>query len=274
MKNLVIRTLSGIVYIGIILGAIFIHPCGFIAVFAILSALTVHEFHRLTRSHEDTKVLIYTGAAASLLLFVGLSAELFLPSNIGLIIYGMLVFALFIAEIFCRNQNPIRNISQFLLGQVYIAVPFALMSFIYFENKLLLLALFVIIWANDTFAYLCGSFFGKHRMCPSISPKKSWEGFAGGMAGALLAGFVFNFATSFQVNSGTSPLCLWQWLVFAAIAVIFGTLGDLYESKIKRAVGVKDSGKIMPGHGGLLDRFDSLLFAAVPEAAFLILLLM
>ena len=142
---------------------------------------------------------------------------------------------------------------------IFIALPFALLNFIAFIDAdqfkpLILLAVFVTIWVNDTGAYLFGITFGKHRLFERISPKKSWEGFFGGALAALASGYVFSLFIP--------EISLIQWLIFSEIIVIFGTFGDLIESLIKRTLLVKDSGTAIPGHGGLLDRFDSMLLAA------------
>jgi phosphatidate cytidylyltransferase len=149
-----------------------------------------------------------------------------------------------------------------------VSLPFALLNnILYFNeewNPYLLLAVFIIIWVNDTFAYLVGSTLGKHRLFERISPKKSWEGFVGGAVAALGAGYVLSL---FIID-----LAWWQWLIFSLLVVVFGTFGDLMESFIKRSVKVKDSGRLIPGHGGLLDRFDSMLLV-VPIIYFYLLLI-
>ncbi|MDR1542933.1 MAG: phosphatidate cytidylyltransferase [Prevotellaceae bacterium] len=276
MKTLIIRTLSGAVYVALIVSAILINQFFFAAVFGILAALTTYEFHKLTNKQVNVDALARLSAIASLLFFVQffilniaydpykfINADLI--EKVLTIIYLFTLFSIFIIEIFRKKTNPINNIACFILGQLYIAVPFAVSVTIFNKNPLFLLALFVIIWVNDTFAYLVGSWLGKHRMCERISPKKSWEGFFGGLFGALLAGFVFS---KFVVD-----LSLIKWLAFAIIIVVFGTLGDLFESLIKRTVGVKDSGNIMPGHGGFLDRLDSVIFSVIPIAVYLAIII-
>jgi phosphatidate cytidylyltransferase len=162
-----------------------------------------------------------------------------------------------LSELYLQKANPLNNWAYFILGQVLIALPFALLNYILFIDKwqpLILLSVFATIWINDTGAYLIGVTIGKHRLFERISPKKSWEGFIGGALAALLSGYVFSFLIP--------QISLINWFIFSEIIVIFGTFGDLMESLMKRTLDVKDSGNVIPGHGGLLDRFDSMLLAA------------
>ncbi|MDR0872689.1 MAG: phosphatidate cytidylyltransferase [Prevotellaceae bacterium] len=267
MNNFWKRTISGIVYVALIVFTVFANHWITALILAALAALTTYEFHKNTNKLENVNVNPIIPAIASIAplgYLVLLTVKNYY--NIAFIFAGLyFVFGLyiFIAEIFKQKTNPISNIAYTFLGQIYIALPFLLMYGIKEINEIFLFALFVLIWANDTFAYLAGSTFGKHRMCERISPKKSWEGFVGGLLGALIVAFVFSrFETQLDVI---------QWLGFALIVVVFGTLGDLFESLMKRTIGVKDSGNIMPGHGGLLDRFDSLLFATPVIFVYLIL---
>ena len=166
-------------------------------------------------------------------------------------------------------------------SQIYVALPFALVNMIAFFRgqftPVLVLSLFVFIWVNDSFAYLTGSLFGRHRLFERVSPKKSWEGFVGGNLFALAVAYLMSVLdqplSNLLVGNDGSSLELWQWFVFAQIVVVFGTMGDLVESLLKRTLGVKDSGAAIPGHGGWLDRFDSLIFAAPVVACYLYLLL-
>jgi len=177
--------------------------------------------------------------------------------NSSFSIYGIYIVLVLIFELYRKQTNPIHNWAYFILGQIFIALPFSLLNFILFIQDwqpLILLSVFVTIWVNDTGAYLTGVTIGKHRLFERISPKKSWEGFIGGAVFALLSGYVFSLLIP--------EIQLINWLVFSEIIVVFGTFGDLIESLMKRTVGVKDSGDLIPGHGGLLDRFDSMLLAA------------
>jgi len=279
MKTLIIRTLSGAVYVALIVWAILWNNFAFAAVFAVLSALTTYEFHKLTNKQENVNALAWLGALTSFMLFlfsfmIPLRKDIYLFNSlvsILIFIYLFLIFGTFTIEIFRKKSNPINNVAYIFLGQIYIALPFiCMLSIIQAFEPIFLLALFLIIWVNDTFAYLSGSAFGKHKMFPKISPKKSWEGFIGGLIGALIAAYLlFRFLPTEIFNY--NALNLWQWLLFALIIVIFGTIGDFFESLIKRTIGVKDSGNIMPGHGGFLDRFDSVIFAAPPALIFLMI---
>jgi phosphatidate cytidylyltransferase len=172
----------------------------------------------------------------------------------------LLVFMIFIFELFRNSKKPFHNIAFTITGIFYVTVPFSL--FIYIGANMGMdgsyhshigLGFLYLLWASDTGAYLIGSKFGKHRLFESISPKKSWEGSIGGAAAALLIAFI--------ISKFLTDLKLADWMIVAAIIVITGTLGDLVESMLKRSVGIKDSGRIFPGHGGMLDRFDGLLLA-------------
>jgi phosphatidate cytidylyltransferase len=154
------------------------------------------------------------------------------------------------------------------MGQLFVALPLSLLNFIYYKNPLLLLAIFIFIWLNDTGAYCVGSLIGKHRLFERISPKKSWEGFWGGLILCVISGI----AIATWLNSYFNGPQLYGWIVLAAIVSIFSTWGDLCESLIKRSIGVKDSGKILPGHGGILDRIDSLLLVSPTALLFFTIL--
>lgn len=258
MNNFLQRTLSGFFFVLIIVGSILWNPYTFGVVFTILTGWTVYEFHKLTNQQHDVQAMTLLSVIGAVLLFV--ISFLYASGTIiypGFSIYGLYIVLMLVIELYRRKANPLHNWAYFLLGQVIIALPFSLLSFILFiesYNPIILIAVFVTIWVNDTGAYLVGMTFGKHRLFERVSPKKSWEGFIGGALAALISGYVFSIYIS-EIN-------LWQWLIFSEIVVVFGTFGDLLESLLKRTVNVKDSGDVIPGHGGLLDRFDSMLLAA------------
>jgi phosphatidate cytidylyltransferase len=169
------------------------------------------------------------------------------------------------------KTSQIKNWTYSFFAYIYIILPLVCLIFIHTKNPLYALALFSFIWINDTFAYLVGIKFGKHKLAEKISPKKTWEGFFGGLVFAIFAGFLFDYFTSDEITKIVEPDSLFKWIGMSIVVVIFGTLGDLIESWFKRSLGVKDSGTILPGHGGLLDRLDSILFAAPVALVYLLL---
>lgn len=258
MNNFVQRTISGAVFVILLIGSILWNQYSFGILFAIITALAIFEFHKLTNRQEEVSTNQAFAIIGSLILFTSsfLYASNRFPATIYLV-YGLFVVFVLIAELYRKKEQPIHNWAYFLLGQVFVALPFSLLNFILFipgYRPLVLLAVFVTIWVNDTGAYLVGMTFGKHRLFERISPKKSWEGFIGGAVFALASGYVF--------SRFIPEISLLEWFIFSEIIVVFGTFGDLIESLLKRTLNVKDSGNIIPGHGGLLDRFDSMLLAA------------
>jgi len=258
MKNLFQRAISGAVFVVLLVGSIIWNEYSFGILFAAITALAVFEFHKLTNQQKEVCVNPVFAIVGALLLFASsfLCASNILSSTIYLA-YVLFVVLVLIAELYRKKEQPIHNWAYFLLGQTFVALPFSLLNFILFApayQPLFLLAVFVTIWVNDTGAYLTGITFGKHRLFERISPKKSWEGFIGGAVFALASGYIFSLFIP--------EISLLEWIIFSEIIVVFGTFGDLIESLLKRILNVKDSGSLIPGHGGLLDRFDSMLLAA------------
>ena len=266
MNNFVQRTFSAIVYAGLVLTSILLqpqcfggHPLLFGVLFLIVSTLAVREFHVLVGS--DVRLQSYA-MIANALLFTSLYF-LFYGDGIWsalFVAYVAVMLLALIAQLFREHSNPIQSWGNLCASQMMVALPFALMNGVLMHNRYLLLALFILLWVNDSGAYIVGSLTaklpkGNHKMFPRVSPAKSWEGLFGGVVFSLLAGYVF-YRIGWTVEMG-----LTNSLLFAAIGSIVGTLGDLMESLFKRTLGVKDSGKFMPGHGGVLDRFDSLMLA-------------
>ena len=280
VKNLVTRTLAGIVLVAVIIGATVWSPYSFGLLFMLISLLATQELMKLL-----TKRTTYLGGVSALM-FLAIYAEhamMFSERMIVIVwvVYGMCLLTAMIAQLWNTKTNPVEAWMHISYTQIYVAVPFALLNMIAFFRgqftPVLVLSMFVFIWANDSFAYLIGSLFGRHRMFERVSPKKSWEGFVGGNIFALVAAYLMSILdqplSNLLVGHDGASLELWQWLVFAQIVVVFGTLGDLVESLLKRTLGVKDSGVAIPGHGGWLDRFDSLIFATPVVACYLYLLL-
>lgn len=260
MNNFFTRALSGFIFVLLIVGSILLGQYTFSALFIIIATLAVREIHKLTNQSPEIEVNIPAAMIGAALLF---TTSFLHAANIIrypiFSVYGLFLVVVLLFELYGKKKNPVNNWAYFLLGQVFIALPFALLNFIVFVHNaeykpLILLALFATIWVNDTGAYLFGITFGKHRLFERISPKKSWEGFIGGALFALASGYAFSLFIP--------EISAIEWLIFSEIIVIFGTYGDLTESLLKRTLNVKDSGNAIPGHGGFLDRFDSMLLAA------------
>ncbi len=264
MSNFWQRTLSGTVYVALVVASILVHPAFFGLLFMVITSLAVREYHHLMQSYNGLTVCA-TGAAA---LLFGESYFYFSEEELSVLLVGGFVFftmAAMLLELFRNPTTPIRNWGNLWTSLMMIALPFSLMNGILFYNKYVLLALFITIWVNDSGAYCVGSLMakrkgGNHKMFPRVSPGKSWEGLVGGIVFALLAGYIF-YLVGWTDTMHLTAYPLADSLLFAFVVAVFGTLGDLMESLFKRTIGVKDSGRFLPGHGGVLDRFDSLLLA-------------
>ena len=273
LKDLVVRTVSGAVLLLVVVGALLWSKWSVGALFAVIMLGGLVEFYRLCRK-KGVEPMSSVGVATSLAIF-GLAFAVFLqwgtPATdltgrivLGALLYTMLIVpTAFVCELWRKSPTPIANIATTFMGIIYVALPMAMVLFIpqLLVGKwsgLAMLAFIGIIWINDIFAYLVGVTLGKHRLCERISPKKSWEGFFGGLIGAVGAAVLFG-----HLFGGN--LLIWGGL--GLVTALAGVAGDLVESLMKREVDVKDSGKMMPGHGGFLDRFDA-LYLAVPFALF------
>jgi phosphatidate cytidylyltransferase len=260
VNNLATRTLTGIGFIVVIIGSALLGQLVFSFLFLIVTFLGMWEFYGLIEnggSNPNKMLSIVSGMV--MFLTLGLNAAGYVDGRIILLDIPML-FIIVIAELWRRSEKPFENIAYSILGVFYIALPFGLMTF--FFNPIVpsgplhygsLLGYLFILWSSDTGAYLVGSSIGKHRLFERISPKKSWEGSVGGALLALLVAYGISF-----IFTGLS---LYQWLAIALITIVFGTLGDLTESQLKRSLNIKDSGTLLPGHGGILDRFDAVLIS-------------
>lgn len=262
LKDLGTRILTGAVFVSVLIGGMLINEISFLVVFSLITILALHEFYGLIRKAANVGVNKFLNILGGLLLFIAsyLYFSSTFPAIFVFVPYIAYILCIFICELYAKRENPILTLAYSVLGQVYLALPLALLNYLAFGyessgsyHHALLLGLFVFIWVNDSFAYLAGSMFGKHRMFERISPKKSWEGFAGGVAFTIVAAVIYSMFFT--------QMPLWAWIGFALVMIVFGTLGDLVESLFKRTLHVKDSGNILPGHGGLLDRIDSVVFA-------------
>lgn len=267
MKNLILRAITGIFFIGIIIGTILYSKFTLLALLVTITTLTLTEFHKLVEGKNSQKLTLLLNLLGGnyLVLALYLSAGNILSvAHEGIVFLPYLIYILccFILQLYMKDKDPITRWSHSFLGQVYIALPIGLLSYLAFEptssflfyNPWLLLSFFAFIWINDTGAFLVGSAIGKRRLFERISPKKSWEGFWGGI--------IFNLVLAYILSTQFNVLSQFEWYGLAITVSIFATLGDLCESLLKRTLQIKDSGSILPGHGGMLDRFDSVLLAA------------
>ncbi len=253
MNEVTKRTLSGIVYIALLVGAILFSKDTFLILFVLIFMVAVYEFCKLYKINQIAGYLISLAIAVSFFLLDNTPENIFYLIGLPFSIY--LIFDLFKNKSFTQPTNFIKYLH--LVG--YVVLPILIITQLPYYNQqytpLLLLSIFIMIWCNDTFAYICGKLLGKHKLYEKISPKKTIEGFIGGVVFTQVAAFILFKYTGIQA---TLPF----WMLLALTISVIGTIGDLVESKYKRQAGVKDSGAIMPGHGGILDRLDSILFAA------------
>lgn len=271
MRNLLVRGASGVVLFGVVLGAAFVGFWGFAALMMLITVVGVWEFYNLAAA-KGTEPQRWIGIVASALLiffasgvvaeFLGAGVDLTSQLSIAaLLAFFILVALMFVVEVFRAKQSPLLNIATTAMGVVYVALPLSLMCFVpmlaninaEMWNPWAFLCYLFLVWGNDVFAYLVGISIGKHKMCERLSPKKSWEGFFGGVVGSLAMGALGAYIV------GGSYLV---WIGLAAVVSLSSVVGDLAESMFKRDAGVKDSGNFIPGHGGMLDRFDALILSA------------
>ena len=273
MNNFLVRTITGVLFVAVLVCS-FLRPQAMVLLFALITGLTIWEFTGLVNEREHVTVNRLISTVAGVYFFfavAGFSSEL-TPSAV-FIPYLVSIIYLMVAELYLKNDDPIHSWAYTMMAQIYIALPFSLLNTLAFHlapqgyvayDAILPLSVFVFLWMNDTGAYLCGSLLGKHKLFPRISPGKSWEGsIGGGILVIAVAVLVWYLADQYQLNQ--LGLTAVEWAGLGLTVVIFGTWGDLVESLFKRTLGIKDSGNILPGHGGMLDRFDSSLLA-IPAA--------
>ncbi len=278
MKGLLRRGITAVFFVVIMLGGLYGGRYSFVALFTLITGLCLWEFLGLTlrksQGHRDTirRVIGLVLGLMPIVLVSLLKLEL-IASAEDFVLYSAalffpLLFLSFIYELFTASQQPFANVAFLLLGVVYIGVPFAMLDFIAFGGDEFqantVFGLLLLTWSNDTAAYLVGSQIGKTPLFPRISPKKTWEGSLGG----VVITFLIAFLLSQWFTEHSTP----QWLVLGGIVAIFGSTGDLVESMLKRSENIKDSGNLLPGHGGLLDRFDAFIFLLPFATAYILLI--
>lgn len=268
MKNFIQRAITGVIFVAVLIGCIIGGPLPFGILFCLISALATVEFCQLMNQQQGVHVNRNICTLGSITLFLCFFFYGMNPAATNIFIpYLAILIYLFISELYLKKENPIHNWAYAMFSQLYVALPFALLNVLAFQTTpsetasqylfIFPLSIFIFNWMNDTGAYCTGVLFGKHPLFKRISPKKSWEGSIGGA--------VFCVATAFALAHFFPIYSIGEWTGLALTVVVFGTWGDLTESLMKRQLGIKDSGNILPGHGGILDRFDSAMLA-IPAA--------
>lgn len=275
MKNFIQRAITGLVFVATLIGCIVGSYLSFGVLFCIISAMATAEFCHLMNQQKGVKInrnICVLGSVALFLCFFYYGIN---PIQTGIFIpYLIIIIYLMVSELYLKKESPLNNWAYAMFSQVYIALPFALLNVLAFQSDetisatsyqyIFPLSIFGFNWINDTGAYCTGMLLGKHPLFKRISPKKSWEGSIGGAVFCIAAAFVI--ANYFPIMSTI------EWVGLALTIVVFGTWGDLTESLMKRQLGIKDSGNILPGHGGILDRFDSAILAIPAAVVYLYLL--
>ena len=272
MKNFIVRTITSVFFVAAIVTS-FLNPRAMVLLFSLVTGMTIWEYCSLVNDRPYISVNRFISTISGVYLFLAMAGynSGLTPSTV-FIPYLVSIVYLMVAELYMKAKDPINNWAYTMLSQLYIALPLSLLNILAFRSDgyniqysyLAPLAVFVFLWINDAGAYCVGSLIGRHKLFPRISPGKSWEGsIGGGLLVVAAAVAVWYFTTQYGVND--LGLSAYEWAGLGIVVVVFGTWGDLIESLFKRTLGIKDSGNILPGHGGMLDRFDSTLMA-VPAA--------
>lgn len=273
-KNLIVRSITGVLFVAIMVAG-FLSPRAMVFLFALITGLTLWEYTGLVNGLDNVQVNRFISTVAGVYFFLAVAGwRTGIVNNFVVMVpYLLTIVYLFISELYTKNKNAINDWAYTMLGQMYIALPFSMINILAFEmapdqsgvsyDTMLPLSVFIFLWVNDSGAYLTGSLLGRHKLFPRISPGKTWEGSIGGgilvIAVAALLGYLVNRGVD------VSRLSILGWMGLGLVIAVVGTWGDLVESLFKRTLGIKDSGNILPGHGGMMDRFDSSLMA-IPAA--------
>ena len=272
MSNLVLRSITGVLFVATIILCISWNKFSAGLLFLVFSTLGTVEYYQILNKKElsnNTKYGPFVNVVVYSLLTLAF-IEIIDYRFLFLIVPLLLI--LVVQELFMKDTIPYQNISSTLFGILYITLPFAALNYISFNEEFyskiglsgnwsLLTGFFIILWTSDSMAYLVGRKFGKHKLFPRVSPGKTWEGFIGGVVFAVIAGYIYSLVTK-DVQADSTINASLHWIVMSLIISVFGMLGDLSESLLKRSGGVKDSGSLLPGHGGVLDRFDGIFFSS------------
>jgi len=276
MRGLNQRIITAVFFVVVMMGGLFAGRYPFVLLFALITALCLWEFLGLTlesgnqRRDKGRKVLgVILGLSPFILISIYHLGWIQNPTSFitaSLLLIFPSIFLIFIYELYTKSENPFTNIAFILLGLFYIGVPFSLVDIIAFRaddfQAKLIFGILLLTWSNDTGAYLVGSLIGKTPLLPRISPNKTWEGSIGGL--------VVTLGISLLLYRFIGLISFTNWIVLALIVSVFGSFGDLIESMLKRSLGKKDSGNLLPGHGGILDRFDAFIFLIPFAAAYLL----
>lgn len=276
MKNFIVRTITSVFFVAAIVTS-FLNPRAMTLLFSIVTGMTIWEFAGLVNDRPFISINRFICTVSGVYLFLAMAgynsgltpATVFIP-------YLVSIIYLMVAELYLKAKDPINNWAYTMLSQLYIALPLSLLNVLAFRSNgydiqytyLMPLSVFVFLWINDAGAYCVGSLLGRHKLFPRISPGKSWEGSIGGAVLVVAAAVLIWYYTDFyDVND--LGLTAYEWAGLGLVVVVFGTWGDLIESLFKRTLGIKDSGNVLPGHGGMLDRFDSTLMAVPASVVYL-----
>ena len=285
MKNFIIRTITGVIFVAAIVAS-FLRPEAMVLLFSIVTGMTIWEFTGLVNEREHVTVNRFICTVAGVYFFYAMTyfcSDLYagVAKSVVFIPYLVTIIYLLIAELYLKQDDPVQDWAYTMLSQINIALPLSLLNVLAFTanssgmvafNTLLPLSVFIFLWINYTGAYCVGSLIGRHKLFPRISPGKSWEGSIGGAIFVLAVAYGIGWLDNMEIADANHAslifagmLSIPEWLGLGLVVVVFGTWGDLVESLFKRTLGIKDSGSILPGHGGMLDRFDSSLLA-IPAA--------
>ncbi|MCF0202471.1 MAG: phosphatidate cytidylyltransferase [Bacteroidaceae bacterium] len=289
MNNFIVRTITSVLFVAVLVSS-FLNPLAMVLLFTLISAMSVREFCTLINNNvEKVQVNTFISTIAGAYLFLSMAAYCsgYSPSATVFVPYLVTVIYLLVSELYLKAEKPIDNWAYTMMSQMYVALPLSMINVLAFQQTsggvqgcftlqtlnpsvifcaIVPLSVFIFLWLNDAGAYCVGSLIGKHKLFPRISPGKSWEGSIGGGCLVVVAAIGLWYITENTrildaLSFAPYHLSLPAWIGMGLVVVVFGTWGDLIESLLKRTLGIKDSGNVLPGHGGMLDRFDSTILA-------------